>query len=391
MDKSSHQTPPDRLTRLLGFLERDPRNGNLLADAAEEALRAGKTTQARAFVGRGLEAAEKPELRFRLGTMLLALRDFSAASELFADLIGSLPSPAVRYNLAYAQMNEGRLDDAAASLQQIANRRAELPQFDLLHAKILYSSRQLEAAFDAVNAYLATAPNDREALGLKAMLALDLNQPELAAELSTRVLVMMPNDVAANLVLGSLAVEKRDPAAARTYLKTVLDVQPDLGRAWSALAFADLQENRLNEARGHFDTAVERMPDHLGTWHGLAWSLILLGKFEEARKAVDAAMNVDRNFSENHGTLAVLLVLQGNPEAANAEIKRGLRLDPKSASSHYARSLLLADQGAPDASRKLIERILKGSGIADPEALAAAVVAFRPGQRRADFTSTTKH
>jgi tetratricopeptide (TPR) repeat protein len=370
-----------KLVRLLGYLDRDPNNVSLLADAAETALRAGDAEQAKALIGRGLAAAGKDQdARFRFGNLLLAAQEYAGAHRLFAEMADSLPHPAIYYNLAYAQVGESLFEDAVASLQKIPEgQRAELPQYDFLFGKALYYGQQAEAAVEYLNRYLKSVPEDREALGVTAMAMLDAGQMVAAKALANRLLGLAPDDAMGHMTLGSLAVLEKDPATARPHLEFVVKQYPDFGRAWSALGFTDLQEIKLEQAREHFRIAVQSMPNHLGTWHGLAWAAFLLGDMQAAHSAVASAMDLDRTFSENHGTLAVLLILEGRLDEAEQSIKRGLRLNPQSAATLYARGLLLAQRGDPESGKKLIERIYTTAGMKEEAAkIAEALIGFRP-------------
>lgn len=373
--------PASRLQRLLGYLNSDPRNLNLLVDAADAALAEGQASLAAELLDRAVKAdPESPTLRYKLSNALLASGNFAGARELLIGLLAfeADPHPALLYNLAYAQLHEGLPADAVATLIRIKpEHQAQLPQYSLLSAKVLYWNGRLEDALSELQAYRTAHPTDREAPGLEAMLLLDLGRTAEAVAAARRLLQADEGDPTAHLVLGSAAVEHRDAGAARQHLSRVVERQPDAGRAWSGLGFTELLDSRLPPAREHFETATRLMPSHLGTWHGLIWTNILLGDLPAARRALDAAMAQDRNFAENHGTLAVLNILEGKPDEADQHIKRGLRLDPKSPSSHYARSLLLSARGDPAASLKLAERILSGAGLEGNEPINAIMEQLR--------------
>ncbi len=377
------QESVERLKRLLGFLERDPRNLQLVSDAAETALAAGDAVQAKQLIQRGLELAggDNTGARFGFGNLLLAAHDYPAARALFDEMTAVMDHPAVRYNLAYAQFAEGMAVEALETLRQIPeSQRTELPQYDLLLGKSLYYSLHYEMALEPLDRYLQKAPDDREGLALKAMVLFDAGQSVAAAALAKRVLGAFPDDLLAHLVLGSIALHENDPVSARAHLQQVVTLQPENGRAWSGLAFTDLRETKLVDARDHFVTAVRYMPNHLGTWHGLAWTQLLLGDLEAARAAATSAMELDRTFSENHGTLAVILIMDGRLDDAEQAIKRGLRLNPQSAASLYARGLLLGARGDAESGKKLIERIYVGAGMQkDAVRIAEALIQFRPG------------
>lgn len=357
----------ERLKRLLSYLEQDPANLALLADAATAATDAGELAEAAKLLERSLSLApERRDVCFKLATVCLALKNFVRARELFQLLVEEPPHPAVAYNLAYALWQLGSSDAAVATLVALApEAAAQLPAYQLLLARCYYHAGRLEEALEQLDGYALGHSDDEEVPGLRALLLFDIGRIDDAVEAAQQRLGVAPDDLSAQLVLGSVAMERHHAVLARAHLNRVVALAPESGRAWSALAFTELLEMRLDAARTCFETAVQHMPDHLGTWNGLAWVHLMLGDRLQAREAVLKAMEVDHNFAENHGTLAVLSILDGHIDVAEREIKRGLRLDPQSPSTHYARSLLLSARGDAAGGKKLVDRILANANLGD--------------------------
>src|SRR5437868_1815663 len=99
-------TPPTgqaaKLARLLAFLERDPDNLNLLADAAGAAFEAKDFDRAMALLDRDT-APLPPALENLRGTIALATENYAGARAIFAQLIASgHDTPVIRFNLAWA-------------------------------------------------------------------------------------------------------------------------------------------------------------------------------------------------------------------------------------------------------------------------------------------------
>ena len=383
MAEQPQSAAASRLQRLLGFLAGDPNNARLLADAGDAALESGDFDQAWALLERA--CAVEPQnsaLHHRLCQVLLARGDYEGAHTRLLGLLREQPaSPALQYDLAYAEVGCERMSDALGTLRAIAEEsRRLLPHYSLLLARVLYFTGQAEAALQPVQAHLRQGGASPAQAGFCSLVLFDNGDVDAARRLAQLALTTNAKDVFADLVLGSIAVARQQPEEAAPHLTAVAQVRPSWGRVWSALGYMELLNVQLEKARINFQRAVSLMPEHLGTWHGLAWTELLLGDYAASRVSIARAMDVDRTFSENHGTLAVLEIQDGRPELAEAEIKRGLRLNPKSPSSHYARSLLLAQKGDKAASEKLVRRILEEAGLLDGKQIGALLARAKAGQ-----------
>src|SRR6185312_8691992 len=94
-----------RLSRLLGFLEADPGNLALLADAAQAALDEGAPAETRRLLElHAAQAPLPPALRDLAGLAALSAQDFEAAREAFEALLELEPAdPGLRFNLAWSR------------------------------------------------------------------------------------------------------------------------------------------------------------------------------------------------------------------------------------------------------------------------------------------------
>jgi Flp pilus assembly protein TadD len=374
----------DRLRRMMEYVHRDPGNARLVCDAAELAMRQGQAATALPWVEAAL--ASNPGDRALLsvkGNLLLAAHRMSEAETFFSQLRAlDEKDPAVNFNLAYAQLAQGRAEQAQATLDQIPTaERGRLPRYSAVRAQALYSRAKLDEALAEVEPYLKLHPDDQEAAGLYAMLMLDTGRSQAAVAAVRPLLERQPRSWYGNYVLGSAALEMQDQRQAEQRFATAVESAPAIGRGWSGFGFAALMRRDLPQARQRFEEAVRLMPEHPGTWHGLAWTLILMGNLDGAREAVESAMSLDRNFADNHGTLAVIDALEGRLDDAELGARRALRLDPTSASGVYARSLVLRGRGDTKGADDVIRRALSERRLPDGTPL-LEVIAQRTAEIR---------
>ncbi|HEX7640395.1 MAG TPA: hypothetical protein VF457_18530, partial [Burkholderiaceae bacterium] len=124
---SSGPTGRARLARLTGFLARDPGNLALRADIFDTALAAGAFDEAQDQVVWALtrQPADFP-WRHRLVLLDMARGEWDEARMLLSGLEAEgLGGPVVRYNLAYVDLAQGRLDAAEGRLAPLVDTALE--------------------------------------------------------------------------------------------------------------------------------------------------------------------------------------------------------------------------------------------------------------------------
>jgi len=358
-----------RLDRYYGFLKQDRSNPNLITEVADLHLQLGEFLQARQVLENALSQwPDHAALKSRLATAAIASNQAGEAISLLQELMrGGTDNPVIRYNLAYALMLTSRFAEAKDLLIPIAN-STEAPEAPLLLAQALHHLGEMEEAIKQVQAYLASAPNDANALGLLALLNLDVDDSVASKEAAEKALTANPDNLNALVSLGSLALAEQDEEQAKIYLDRAVTRHPKSGRAWSGRGLAAMLSLDLTHALEYFDQAVQHMPNHIGTWHSLAWCQILNNDLTGAQESFNRAMELDRNFGETHGGLAVVAILQNRLEEAPTMIKRALKLNPLSFAGRFAQSLM-TQKSDPKKAQQMIQNILTSSAYPGGEPL----------------------
>ena len=360
----------ERLQRLAAYLEQDPGNEALLAEACDAAIACGAHDQAEAFIAAAdaLPGDTAPWL-FRRARIAIARRELARA----ADLLQSLRQlagrhPVLDHDLGYVHLLQG---DALACRELVqpwlhgdsATVDPEaLAALQLLWVRALHRLQALDELMEWARAQADAGALAARAQGAASLVAIDTEDFAVARAWADTALAVDPQQPEALLARGSVALADGETAQAMGLLQRALQCNPEDGRIWSALGLASLQAQDLPGARSQLERAVTGMPGHVGTWHALGWACLLQHDRAAALAAFRQALEIDRNFAETHGALGLLTALAGDAEGARHHLDVAERLDPRNVTGHYARALLAGDAGDRAAMERLSRRLLDRPG-----------------------------
>lgn len=340
--------------RLLGYLEHDRGNHALLVDAAEAAIDAGHFDAARDLLDRAAAAAAPgPRERNLAGLAAMRAERFADAAEIFAELFDNgADNPAIRFNLAWSRAVTG---DAAGALAVLDEATSEaLPQAAALDVQLRHAAGEFDEAYARGKRHLDRYPDARALCAAMSVLALDMNDPELAAICAAKA----PSHPDALTTLGTLALDGSDAAHAEALFNEALARNPKAPRAWVGRGLAELLAGQTDKAPADIDRGAELFGNHLGSWIAAGWAHFVNGDAATSRQRFEHALALDPTFAETHGSLAVLDLLSGDIAAARERAKVATRLDRQSYSAALAQAMLSAGDGDAEKSRAIIERAL---------------------------------
>jgi tetratricopeptide (TPR) repeat protein len=288
--------------------------------------------------------------------ILLAMQSLEEASTALAQI-----SPATinqqRYNYYISKLAllQGQLDKALKHLEKnVTNLNKD---GFLLKARAEYLSGAISTAARTLH-NLGEIDHNAEALGLSAMVALDLGAYSDADKFSARALALNPQQPDALLAHASFLLHQQNGLDANICIQQFLAHMPTSGRAWSIKGQSSLLLQNYNKSLEEFNTAVQFMPEHVGTWHLLAWNYYLLGLLNNAEQAFNSALQLDDAFADSYGGLAVIAAANGQVEVAQRHIKLASRLSRSCFSAEYAKALLESASCENDVATKRIENLL---------------------------------
>lgn len=340
--------------RLLGYLEHDRDNYALLVDAAEAAIDAGQPEAALDLLDRAAaQTAPGPRERNLAGLAAMHAGRFADAAASFARLLDEgADNPAIRFNLAWSRAMAGDEEGALAVLDDATS--VALPQAAALDVQLRHAAGDFEEAFARGKGHLERYPDDRALSAAMSVLALDVEDRDLAAACAAKA----PDHPDALATLGTLALDDNDAAGAEALFDQAIARNPDRPRAWVGRGLAEMLAGRPDKAPADIDRGAELFGDHLGSWIAAGWAYFVNGDMATSRARFEHALALDPTFAETHGSLAVLDLLSGNLESARERAKVATRLDRQSYSAALAQAMLAAGQGDAEKSRAIIERAL---------------------------------
>jgi tetratricopeptide (TPR) repeat protein len=347
------------LEKKRAFLEHDAKNPNLIAEIADLHLQLHQFDQAKTVVELGLESNPKhPSLLFVKGSIAMSTNAPELAIDVYKELsfeVGTAPE--VSYNLGYSYLLNGQPLLAQDTLKKLVDTNNPYLPAHLIYAKACHHLGQMMDAITHIDDYLFQYPNDSEALGMLAMIYLDLEEPP-ALEYAEKALAIDPNNADALLVKATLNLTNFKVDDSWQYFEKAHQINPASGRAGAGLGMIAMANQDFKKARALLDKAVQDMPNHIGTWHILAWCQIFQQDLAGAKESFENANLLDRNFGETYGGLAVIAVMQNELEEAKLLCKKALGLDAICFSARFAQSLLIANKGSTERAEKMIGQIL---------------------------------
>ena len=365
-------TQPGRLQRLLGFLEADPENLPLLADAANAALDESQPETAADLMERYRTLAElPPDLLNTAGLAAMRSGRYEQARAAFTSLHeAGHDHPAIRFNLAWLGAIEGNFASAVELVDDDVVQA--VPRAASLKVQALHHLGELETALDLGQAMLQRLPEDDALLGALSAAAIDAEQYDLAASLAGRA----KGGADALTTRGLVALNEDDASRALALFDEALAQRRDAPRALIGKGLGLLVAGDLDGAAPSIEKGAEIFGDHLGSWIAAGWVQFLRRDLAAARRNFEIALRHDDNFAETHGALAVVDLAEGHLDSAERRTEIALRLDKDCFGAALARMLLLQMQGNPALADRIRERALNLPVGVGGKTLAQAIAGF---------------
>ena len=341
----------NRLARLKSYLDSDPCNHLLLADAVEAALDAGDIDAAEALNARLLDVLPAAfQGHYFAGVIAMRRSHFDVAANILERLLADHDFPNVRFNLAWSK---AMLGDKAASLRLLDDQTADaIASAAMLRVQLVHEAGEFDEALALGQAALSQHPDDRGLLAAMATLALDVEDAALARQCALQA----GDHPEAMAVIALLELQDGDPQSARKLFDRSLAIREHNPRAWIGRGLSSLVDHDPKQAAQDIDRGAQQFGDHIGSWIAAGWAHCLAGDIEAAHQRFERALAIDRNFSESHGSLAVIDVMRGNKDAARRKLATALRLDRECFSAALAQALLSSDD--PAHAREIVDRAM---------------------------------
>ncbi|HEY5723949.1 MAG TPA: tetratricopeptide repeat protein [Allosphingosinicella sp.] len=377
MSETATPTAPSRADRLRSFLEQDPGNARLLADAAAAALDEGEPDAAAQLIGRYGPAPLPPALLNLKGVAALQAGRPADAAEAFEGLVAAGEAdPVVRFNLAWARTLTG---DHEGALEMLDDGSAEAaPGGPALKIHALHHVGRLEEALETGAGLAERHPEDGALMGALAAVAIDSEDSALARSYAERA---GGNDEGL-AALGTLELDEGRLEQSLALFGRALEADPGNARANIGMGMGLLARGDGKAAIPFIERGAERFGDHPGSWIAAGWALFLQGDHEGARDRFEKALACDDSFAESHGGLAVVDIAEGDLESGRRRTEIARRLDPNCFSAALAKSLLLEGEGRGPAAEKVRAAAMATPIAPGGKTMAEAIAAIGRRERR---------
>jgi len=360
-----------RSARLISYLQQDPHNEALRAEAVSAAIGDHLYETAEEL----LNGTSSPPLLNLKGVLALRQGRYEDAVGIFGRLREIGDDPALRFNLAWANAMLGDFASANALLDEEAI--AVTPHAAVLKIESLHHLDLHDEGLETGALLAERYPDNVVLMGALATLAMDADNLALAGKYAAQS-GDNPEGLAAR---GMLMLDSEDAGDALQLFEHALAQRPSNPRATIGKGLALLASGRNGDAAQSLERGAELFEDHLGSWIAAGWAHFIAGDRAKARDCFDRAKSIDDSFAESHGALAVLDMLDGNIEHAQQGAKVALRLDRASLGGALAQSMLLEQSGKINAAEKVRQLALSAPIGPEGKTIADALARFARGRR----------
>lgn len=365
---------------LVQFLDQDPENLSLIADAANAAFDANQLEAVQKLVSRYRELSELPLPLVNLeGLIALRLGELGTAASAFDILLGAgVDDPAVRFNRAWVHaLNEEHeaalilLDDVTVAVTERAA---------ALKVQTLHHLGQIEEALAVGQVLVERFPGNDSLLGALSVAAMDADDMDLARRYADQA----GGGSDALTTRGLIALNNSNPRESISLFDQALALHPKAPRAWIGKGLGLVAHGDTAAAVEALRKGAEIFGDHLGSWIALGWTQFMGRDLAGARGTFEHALSLDDNFAETHGGLAVLDFADGNLESSRRRADIALRLDRECFGGMLAKLLLAEAQGNAATAQRIWDKAINAAVGGDGQTLAQAMVGLGldPGRMR---------
>ena len=261
---------------------------------------------------------------FRRASEAMRRGDLNAAGEGFEAATKASPSIAPAYfNLGLVREEQGRFDEAIASLQKALSLKPGMHGANLFLGIAYCRMNRFEPAIAAVKKETSAYPKDASAWMWQGVIALAMDHAEDAAAALDKAASLAPDsvDILYHRGQAHLLVSKN------SYLK-MFKVDPKSWRVHQVLAQASSQAERPLDAIAEYQEAIKLAPMQPGLHEELGTEYSVAAKPLDAEAAFQRELEIDPHNVLARYKLGVLYITQGDGARAKALIEAALQEKP---------------------------------------------------------------
>jgi tetratricopeptide (TPR) repeat protein len=345
------QRPDDATSHaMLGVLDYRKRN---CADAVEHFQKAAGAID------------RQPGALSEYGACLGFLNRDEDAVAVFAQVLALDPDKReARYNLALAQWDAHRVDDALATLQPLMDAMpADEDALDL-GAEIFEAKGDTPRATEVLRNAIVADPKYPDSYLQFAMLSYDHASPRVGIDMLNAGLIQLPNEPRLYLVRGILLTQLGEFTEAAADFDAASRIDPQLSFLGVAEGLVKSQQHKPAEALKKFRDDVEAHPNEAYAHYLLAEELQEEGKpegspeYKEELAAAERAVKLDPKLIAAHDLLSAVYLENGHSDLAIEQARAALALDPNDQQAVYHLIVAIRKTGRKDELPALLKRLV---------------------------------
>ena len=270
----------------------------------------------------------------QFGGCLLRLNQPADAAAVFERLLqegGDTPS--ARYNLAVAQLQAGRNDQALSNARTAVDASPRDPDTLSLFAAANAATGHVQEAIAALRSAIELAPDDERHYVDLAVICLDHDAAALALEVINAGVSRNPNAARLYTMRGAIHANRAELDEAVQDFERARALSPDELYGSVGLSMVLRQTNRIPEAIALLRKKLVQRPADATLNYLLADALMRgdpapdSAEFREARKALGRALRANPAFASAQAALGKLMLRAGDLPAAIDALQVALKLD----------------------------------------------------------------
>jgi tetratricopeptide (TPR) repeat protein len=297
---------------------------------------------------------------------LAALDHYEEAIDVFTAVLGlDVAKPEARYNLALAQWNAHRADDALKTLEPLIDGAPADEDALALAADVFESKNDTVHAIELLRKALTLNPKDVPVYLRFATLSFDHASPQVGIDMITFGLTQVPNEPKLYLARGILLTQLGEFMRAADDFEAARRIDPNLQFVDVAQGLVRSQQHDPAEALAKFRAAVKAHPNEAYAHYLLAEALLEEDKQEETHdskeelQAASRAVALDPHLIAAQDLLATIFLQNGNAEQAIQHSRAALTLDPNDQQAIYHLIIALRKTDEKDQIPLLLKRLVE--------------------------------
>jgi tetratricopeptide (TPR) repeat protein len=284
----------------------------------------------------------------------------------FANALALDPDqPDARYNLALAQWNAHRAEEALETLQPLLKDGSANADALALGADIHESKNESEQSVDLLRKAILANPTDVNAYLQFAIISYDHASPQVGIDILNAGLTQLPNEPRLYLVRGVLLTQFGEFSRAASDFEAASRIDPQLHFLRTAEGIVQSQQHDAPRAIASFRAAVKAHPDEAYAHYLLAEALqgqtkrVGSPELEEMVREAKHALRLEPRMTAAHDLLGAVYIETGQTQKAIEHSRAALAIDANDQQAIYHLILALRKTEDKNEVPALVKKLME--------------------------------